>query len=110
MLSSAFRDARKLSSPARVTHVPSSFAATLTGGLTHPRRQHTLLFQTAKRDVDRGWSDFATGAPRDFVDDRDAIDVLAEMEDGEQDHLLELAEGIAHQLARPRCVEENIQC
>jgi hypothetical protein len=63
-------------------HVPSSFTAALTGGLAHPRRQHTLLFQVAKRDVHRGWSDFAAGAPRDLVDDRDAIDVLAEMEDG----------------------------
>ena len=35
--------------------------------------------------------DFTTGAPRDFVDDRDA-DVLAEVENGEQDHLLQLAD------------------
>jgi hypothetical protein len=89
--------------------VPSSFAATLTGGRAHPRRQQTLLFQPAKRDVHRGRSDFATGTSRDFVDDRNAIDILPEMEDGEQDHLLELAKGIAHQSARPGCVEENIQ-
>ena len=102
MLSSVLRDARRLSRPALVT-LTYRRALPPRSAVDSPIHDDTnpFFFQTAKGDIHRGWGDLATGAPRDFVDDRHAVDVLAKVKDGEQDHLLEFAEGVAHHVVAP---------
>ena len=59
-----------------------------------------LGFQTLQRSVDAAQQHIAAGRFLQFASDRHAVGVLADSQDGEQDHQLVVAQGFAAHLIK----------
>ena len=107
MLSSAFRDARKLSSPAGVT-LTYRRALPPRSPVDSPIHDASIPFSSRRRSVTYTAAGATSRPVRRAISSTIGRHRRPRRDGGwRADHLLELAEGIAHQLARPRCVEET---
>lgn len=75
----------------REPDVPPRLPASFGRRLAHPGLEEALLFHPSQRDVNRGMGRQSSGPALDFVHDRDAVRVIAQMNAGDQDELLEFA-------------------
>src|SRR5690606_18917819 len=75
--------------------VPLRAPAPLGRRLAEARRHEALLLEPVQGRVERAGRGAPPGAAPDLVADRDAVRVVAEAQDREQDDLLELAEVVA---------------